>query len=265
MANDLSRRCPASFRRSGASSRARLLRDEARITADKITFRSSATPPSALTRVYAGAAGANPTVFCFDELWGYTSERSHRLWDELVPPPTRKHSVPPDDDVRRLRGRVRLLDALQARPQQQGGRDRSLRGPGMLMGWTSPHAPWQTESWRDQMRRPSATERLPADDREPVGLFRQLHLLAGGTLLDPGLRRSSPTRAAGLGRHRREREARQPRRSSADLRARARSRCAVAPHFPAVASRPAQLRGDHRGHDAGARRRFQVKLVLFDP
>ena len=27
---------------------------------------------------------------CFDELWAYTSERSRRLWDELVPPPTRK-------------------------------------------------------------------------------------------------------------------------------------------------------------------------------
>ena len=25
-----------------------------------------------------------------DELWGFTSEASRRLWDELVPPPTRK-------------------------------------------------------------------------------------------------------------------------------------------------------------------------------
>ena len=30
----------------------------------------------------ASAAGGNPTISCFDELWGYTSERSRRLWDK---------------------------------------------------------------------------------------------------------------------------------------------------------------------------------------
>ena len=42
---------------------------------------------------YAGAAGASPSIVVFDELWGYVSERSRRLWDELVPVPTRQVSV----------------------------------------------------------------------------------------------------------------------------------------------------------------------------
>ena len=29
---------------------------------------------------------------CFDELWAYTSERSRRLWDEMVPVPASKIS-----------------------------------------------------------------------------------------------------------------------------------------------------------------------------
>lgn len=65
-----------------------LLMREAKITSDKITFPAfyNATI-SAIASDYTGAAGANPTISCFDELWGYTSERSRRLWDEMVPPP----------------------------------------------------------------------------------------------------------------------------------------------------------------------------------
>ena len=29
----------------------------------------------------------------YDELWGYTSEASTRLWQELTPVPTRKNSI----------------------------------------------------------------------------------------------------------------------------------------------------------------------------
>ena len=67
-----------------------LLRGAAEITASKIEFPSSGSTITALASDYAGAAGANPTITVFDELWGYTSERSHRLWDEMVPPPTRR-------------------------------------------------------------------------------------------------------------------------------------------------------------------------------
>jgi hypothetical protein len=66
------------------------LRRAARATASRIDFPETGASITAIASDYAGAAGANPTISTFDELWGYTSERSDRLWDEMVPPPTRK-------------------------------------------------------------------------------------------------------------------------------------------------------------------------------
>ena len=51
------------------------------------TFPQTGATIQALGSDYAGAAGANPVCSSFDELWAYTSERSRRLWDEMVPPP----------------------------------------------------------------------------------------------------------------------------------------------------------------------------------
>jgi len=62
-----------------------MLRGSAKLTADKITFASTGATIMALASDYASAAGANPTITVFDELWGYTSERSQRLFDELIP------------------------------------------------------------------------------------------------------------------------------------------------------------------------------------
>jgi phage terminase large subunit-like protein len=42
---------------------------------------------------YPGAAGGNFGLTTWDELWGYVSERSRRLWDELTPVPTRDVSI----------------------------------------------------------------------------------------------------------------------------------------------------------------------------
>ena len=42
---------------------------------------------------YPGAAGGNFGLTTWDELWGYTSERSRRLWDELTPVPTKDVSI----------------------------------------------------------------------------------------------------------------------------------------------------------------------------
>jgi hypothetical protein len=46
-----------------------------------------------LASEYAGAAGSNHGLTSWDELWGYTSESSRRLWEELTPVPTRRNSV----------------------------------------------------------------------------------------------------------------------------------------------------------------------------
>ena len=56
---------------------------EAVITQNRISFPSTGAVIQAVGSDYAGAAGANPTISCFDELWAYTSERSRRLWDEM--------------------------------------------------------------------------------------------------------------------------------------------------------------------------------------
>ena len=61
---------------------------EAKITADKITIYDAVI--IAIPSNYASAAGSNHVVAIFDEFWAYSSERSRRLFDELVPPPTRR-------------------------------------------------------------------------------------------------------------------------------------------------------------------------------
>ena len=52
-----------------------LLRGVAKITADKVTFPALGATIMAIASDAASAAGANPTITCFDELWGYVHER----------------------------------------------------------------------------------------------------------------------------------------------------------------------------------------------
>jgi Phage Terminase len=69
-----------------------LLQSDSRITANRITFEWNGATITALASDYASAAGGHPTISVFDELWCYTSERSRRLYDEMIPVPTRKIS-----------------------------------------------------------------------------------------------------------------------------------------------------------------------------
>ncbi len=126
------------------------------ILKDRITFSKvfgNATI-AAIASDYTGAAGANPTVSVFDELWGFTSERSRRLWDEMVPPPTRKIACRLTVTYAGFEGESELLQELYRRGLAQPEVGKSLRaGNGILMAWHhEPIAPWQTESWLDQMR-----------------------------------------------------------------------------------------------------------------
>jgi phage terminase large subunit-like protein len=56
------------------------LRRESNITQTRIEFPQTGAVIQAIGSDYAGSAGANPVISSFDELWGYTSERSRRLW-----------------------------------------------------------------------------------------------------------------------------------------------------------------------------------------
>lgn len=131
-----------------------LLRNSATITLSKITFTSTGSTITALASDAAGAAGSNPTFICFDELWAYTSEASRRLWDEMVPVPTRKVSARLTVTYAGFEGESSLLEDLYARGMKGKEIAPALRKQkGMLMLWShKPVAPWQTKSWLSQMR-----------------------------------------------------------------------------------------------------------------
>ncbi|MGH3631809.1 MAG: terminase TerL endonuclease subunit, partial [Sciscionella sp.] len=139
-------------------------KQQAKITERSIVF-SNGSVINAMACDYAGAAGANPTISCFDELWAFTSERSRRLWDEMVPVPTRKISIRLTTTYSGFSGESALLEELHKRGLQGVQIAPDLyRQPGMLMFWTNRLcAPWQSEAWREQMRgqlRPNAYLRL---------------------------------------------------------------------------------------------------------
>jgi phage terminase large subunit-like protein len=141
------------------------LRQEAEITAKSIRFPATGASITALASDYAGAAGANPTISSFDELWGYTSESARRLWDEMVPVPTRKVSCRLVTSYAGFEGESELLHELHKRGTAQTTISTDLyAGDGLLMFWShSPVAPWQDEAWLAQMRsslRPSQYLRM---------------------------------------------------------------------------------------------------------
>jgi Phage Terminase len=133
-----------------------LLVERAEITKDKITFSAySGASITAIANDYAGAAGSNPSITVFDEAWAYTSERSRRLFDESVPPPTRKMACRLTVTYAGFEGESTLLEELYKWGLQQREVGPGLHaGDGILMSWQhGPVAPWQTESWLEQMRR----------------------------------------------------------------------------------------------------------------
>jgi phage terminase large subunit-like protein len=140
-----------------------LLMREAKITVDRIVFPAFCNATiSTVASDYASAAGANPTISCFDELWAFTSERSRRLWDEMVPPPTRKIACRLTVTYAGFSGESVLLEELHKRGLAQPQVGPSLyAGDGLLMAWHhEPVAPWQTESWLAEMRRSLRTNQF---------------------------------------------------------------------------------------------------------
>ena len=130
------------------------LRRAAKITGDRIVFPATGATIRALASDFASAAGGHPTISVFDELWGYASERARRLYDELVPVPTRKISCRLVVSHAGFEGEGQLLQELYNRGLAQPQVGPSLyAGDGMLMAWHhTPIAPWQDEKWLAQMR-----------------------------------------------------------------------------------------------------------------
>ncbi len=131
------------------------LKRECNITQTRIEFPQTGAVIQAIGSDYAGSAGANPVISSFDELWGYTSERSRRLWDEMVPSPVRRISARLITTYAGFEGESTLLEELYKRGLQQPQVGADLHtGDGLLMFWSHlPVAPWQTEAWLAEMRR----------------------------------------------------------------------------------------------------------------
>jgi phage terminase large subunit-like protein len=142
-----------------------ILKREAKITESRITFAAFDAVITAIASDAGSAAGGNQSISVFDELWAYTSERSRRLWDEMVPPPTRKIGCRLTVTYAGFSSESLLLEELYKRGKalQQVGKD-LYAGDGLLMFWShEPVAPWQDEAWLASMRntlRPSAYSRM---------------------------------------------------------------------------------------------------------
>ena len=132
------------------------LKDEVNITQSRITFpQTGAVIQAIASGDAAAAAGGHPVISSFDELRGYTSERSRRLWDEMIPVPTRMFSVRLTTTYAGFSGESVLLEELYNRGMAQPEIAPNLHaGDGLLMAWHhEPIAPWQTQEWLDEMRR----------------------------------------------------------------------------------------------------------------
>ena len=136
-----------------------LLRDDATITQNKITFAAFNATIQAIASDAGSAAGTNAVIAGFDELWAYTSERSRRLWDEMTPPPTRKIACRLTTTYAGFEGESVLLEELYRRGLQQPRiGDDLYGGQGLLMFWShKPVAPWQDQAWLDDMRHQRAS------------------------------------------------------------------------------------------------------------
>jgi phage terminase large subunit-like protein len=142
-----------------------ILKREAKITESRITFPAFNAIITAIASDAGSAARGNQSISVFDELWAYTSERSRRLWDEMVPPPTRKIACRLTVTYAGFTGESLLLEELHKRGKAlpQVGKD-LYAGDGLLMFWShEPIAPWQDQAWLASMRntlRPSAYARM---------------------------------------------------------------------------------------------------------
>jgi phage terminase large subunit-like protein len=119
----------------------------------------------AIPNDFAGEAGSNHGLTSWDELWGFTTERDHRLYDELTPVPTRKNSIRLITTYAGFEGESKLLEDLyhkifDARHEVVEGIARPLGEdfPAYSLGelfvyWDrEARMPWQTPEYYESQR-----------------------------------------------------------------------------------------------------------------
>lgn len=86
------------------------------------------TTIKAIPSDYEGQAGPNQGLVSFDELWGFMSEKSRRLYEELTPVPTRRNSIRFISTYAGWEGESILLEELYLKNFDRGGNVR----PGVI-------------------------------------------------------------------------------------------------------------------------------------
>jgi phage terminase large subunit-like protein len=169
-----------------------LLANEVKVTNDRITFNGTGAIIMPLASDAASAAGGHPVISSLDELLAYTSERSRRLFDEMVPTPTKKINARLTVTYAGFSGESQLLEDLYKRGMAQPEIAPDLRaGDGILMFWShKPIAKWQDDAWLAdgrRMLRPSQSARM-YENRWVSGETSFIPIEAWDACIDPNLR-----------------------------------------------------------------------------
>jgi phage terminase large subunit-like protein len=185
----------------------------AKLEAAKITL-SNGTNIAWSACDFAGSAGSNHGFTSWDELWGYTSEASRRLWEEMTPVPTRVNSIRMITTYAGFENESKLLRELYLlgvdaaeHPDGQGERlhptlpiygNREAR---IFCYWDhEPRMPWQTPAYYASQRRslrPNAYLRLH-ENRWTVSESRFISSELWDACVRPGLSPLLPTREVSL-------------------------------------------------------------------
>lgn len=150
------------------------------IKIDPASYGPNGTVVHAITTRYQKEAGANQGLTLWSELWAYSGERLHRLWEEMTPPPTRKFSMRWVETYAGFIGESLVLQSIYQRVFKGFEEDAELQ-PGVVKIWPdlpvyeldngrtlvywshTPRMPWQTVEYYESQRvdlRSSAFQRL---------------------------------------------------------------------------------------------------------
>jgi len=164
-----------------------------RIIERQATHLPSSSTLKAVSADYKGEAGSNPVATLWSELWGYESESSIRLWEELTPVPTRPRSIRYVETYAGYEGESAILNELEDRIKKDGIRLTRHQLINLGLDWPFPDAelpfyyhpptrtfaywdtglaarrmPWQTPEYYSAQEgelRPSAYRRLHLNER----------------------------------------------------------------------------------------------------
>lgn len=128
---------------------------------------SNGTRITAIPNDYRGEAGSRHSIAVYDELWGYASESSQRLFEELTPPPTEQDAWILIGTYAGYTGESVLLERLYQEGLSGERIDTDLecyQHGRLFMFWShTPRQPWQTSEYYAEQRRtlrPNAYLRL---------------------------------------------------------------------------------------------------------